>query len=755
MLYKVRIHFDNSSGFREPYLWSWCPGAPGWETAPSGEDSFGIVYDLETDRPGFSFKFKEGPGRTDRWEGPGLERDLDPDYSRSAAHEAGILNAWCRGDKAFVYYVEPRAPEIESAGEFLRGLSFAPGQYVSGTGGFSGLGANVLSDGRVLFGLYHPNAARVYLVGDFNEWRRPGSEAADGEGIIEMKLYRGYFGRPNIWLTVTDLARAGSRYKFFISGGVPKDDKSKFHLTAIDPYARRLDENDFKYNTPVVLDPSSFVWTDDDWKGYQTNELILYEMSVYGFTERDLDIQPENQGTFRGITERIGQGYFDNLGVTALCLMPLVESPSMQGPTTLGYDPSIFCTVERDFGSPDDLRDLVNEAHRRRLAVILDQVFNHTSNSFNPLWRIILEHPREPDHEGGLYFNGSTDWGNRLATEKTDVQNMLIDACKLLIREYHVDGFRFDATHSRWMDHGFLHRLAAELEGFKPGVHLIAENLPNENDLNRNGYDGFAQWNDFFHDKMKALLREGTFEHHNHYNAENLGDIFFFSKQGFASHTNNVVNYCESHDEHSIPYEIKSQPFLNDWTAKDRKGRLGLFATMTALGQPMIYMGQEFNEERERNHVTVQWPVNLNQHGFFQWARRVVHLRRRYPGLRLEGYNPAEGGQFTWIMGPWFDERRGGGRLVVGWRSHPNDRAHDSLVVMLNFEKFSVTVDVEFGVPGTWVKLADINSVNDTPPFGTNSALDPTAVHTLDGNFGGFSLPGSSAFLYKWEAPLP
>ena len=68
--------------------------------------------------------------------------------------------------------------------------------------------------------------------------------------------------------------------------------------------------------------------------------------------------------------------------------------------------------------------------------------------------------------EGGLYFNGATPWGNRVATEKEDVQNMLIDACKLYLAEYHVDGFRFDATSTNYMDHGFMLRLADELKLF-------------------------------------------------------------------------------------------------------------------------------------------------------------------------------------------------------------------------------------------------------------------------------------------------
>jgi glycosidase len=368
---------------------------------------------------------------------------------------------------------------------------------------------------------------------------------------------------------------------------------------------------------------------------------------------------------------------------------------------------------------------------------------------------MILEHPDEEGRaeEGGLYFQGSTPWGNRVATEREDVQNLLIDACKLLVAEYHIDGFRFDATHTSYMDHGFLHRLAREVTDRKPGVILIAENLPNEPDLNRSGYDGFAQWADPFHDKMKALLREGTYQDSNRYDADRLGDIFYFCRSIFAAHTNNVVNYTESHDETSVPYEVGTNPVLNNPAAQERKGRLGLFATMVALGQPMIYMGQEFNAWRDRNIVEFDWPADgPESSGFYRWTRRLIRLRRRYPALRMRGSDPAADGRFTWILGPWMDERHGGGKLVLGWRLQPTPNAFDTMVVLLCFQGFPVTVDLDLGLAGTWVKLADVDTANDIPPEGTNSAGDPTALRSVDGRFGNFELPASSSFLYKWEA---
>lgn len=749
----VKIHFDNAMGLENPHLWVWYDGSDiNEDCAPLGNDDYGPVYQVTVRRPRFYFKFKQGQGTTGPWESDSLNREYRPQIMTAA----GLIpnEIWCKGDKAFVYDVKPRKPETESAAQFLNRLSFKPGVYIPGTGGFSGLGATVLADQRVLFGLYHPNAARVYLMGSFNNWQRPGHDNEQPDQFIEMKLYQGYFGQPNIWLVVTDKPRPGEEYKFMVQGGVPLDYKGRMQRYQTDPYARLL-VNNFTTNNAVVLDPTGFRWSDTGWLTPQPHDLILYELSVHGFTDGDPDIPAAHHGTFRGITDRLENGYFDRLGVTALSLMPLAEFPSMQGPDTLGYNPSLFCTVERDFGSPDDLRQLVNVAHRRGIAVMLDQVFNHTANEFNPLWQAILEHPDEAHrNEGGLYFSGATPWGNRVATEKQDVQNMLIDACKLMISEYHVDGFRFDATHQHYMDHSFMYRLANELRGYKTDVILIAENLPNQQDLNLHGYDGYAQWCDLFHDKSKALLREGRFQDGFDYDANQLGDMFFFGKNTFASHTNNVVNYCESHDENSVSFEVGTNPVLNHPLAKDRKGRLGLMSTLMALGEPMLYMGQEFNEERPRNIVTVQWPSSLDAHGFYQWASRLIHLRKRYPGLKLSGFNPEAEGKFHWVIAPWLDSSHGGGNKVIGWRASPNHEAQDTLLVMLNFENHDVRVDVDFGMAGKWVKLADIDNVNDIPPFGINSETDATAVVTQDGNFSGFNMPSSSGFIYKWQATI-
>jgi hypothetical protein len=100
------------------------------------------------------------------------------------------------------------------------------------------------------------------------------------------------------------------------------------------------------------------------------------------------------------------------------------------------------------------------------------------------------------------------------------------------------------------------------------------------------------------------------------------------------------------------------------------------------------------------------------------------------------------------------DARHGGGRAVVGWRARPNEHPWDTLVVLLNVTPHDAEVDLELGRPGIWVKLADIDTVDDVPPVGGNGASAATALHSRDGRFTPFVLPSSSGFVYKWEAPL-
>jgi 1,4-alpha-glucan branching enzyme len=739
MRHEVRVHYDNKNGFLDPVMWVWVSDGATLEReiTPSGIDDFGVYFDFSFNRSSFNFIFKDGKGEAVPWE--------DDQFNRYYERRLGN-NIWSMSFRHNVYNVQPAQPG-GSVKDYYRKIShliprdnfYFPTTDVSGLDMPSMLGANLLTDGSILFGFFHPLAARVYLVGNFNDWQSPGHPSPREDLYLPMELQLGYYYQPNIWLArITPGPSKPLEYKFYIQGGAVEDERY-----VVDPYTR-LFSDDYKNRNAIVVNPSTFTWTDPGWKTPDVKDLILYELNIYGFTDNDPKIPEAIQGTFKGVTQRIKDGYFDKLGVTALALMPTAEVPMKKG---LGYEPCTFMAVEKDFGTPDEFREMVNEAHNHGLAIIVDQVFNHTSNIYNPLWDLI----DDGSGAGGFYFAGKTMWGNKVATGKDEVDNMLIDSCKLFIKEYHIDGFRFDATHSYFLNHKFLHRLAHEIKdkGFKPDVIFIAENLPNQPDLNLEGYNGYAQWSNLFHDKVKALLREGIYEGIDN-STQDMGDMIYFSKNSFAAHTNNVVNYCESHDENSVQFEVATGgPHLQDLKIKEQKARLGLMTTMLALGQPMIYMGQEYGIERERNRIKVSWAkYDQETNHFYDWTSGLINLRKRYETLRLSGYNPADAGNFSWLLGPWMSENQGGQQRVLGWKVS-NGKPNENILIMLNFEGRDVPVEVHFD-QGRWVKLGDIQNINDISPNGNKNPNDPDSINTDGGAFY-FTLPPYSGFIYKYQ----
>ncbi|AGB41166.1 1,4-alpha-glucan branching enzyme [Halobacteroides halobius DSM 5150] len=726
---KIRIHYDNGNNFSKPRLWIWTIGSGSLEREiePVGEDEYGVYYDVMVNRNNFYFKFKDIGKKGVIWEDDENNREYNAGLGGEIWSKAGIHN---------IYSVKPDRPigHIKEVYNKIKDLIpqenfYLPQTDVSGGKVHSLLGAHKLTDGSISFALFHPRAAKVSL--SLNQ----------EDKLVELELYRGFYNQPNIWWGRIPATQVKNRveYKFYVQGGTAGNERLVY-----DPYTR-VYSDDYKLSNCVVVDPTEFQWTDEEWQTPDISQLIIYELNVYGFTDGDSDIPLEDQSTFRGITKRIKDGYFADLGITALALMPTSEAWSHFG---LGYDPCSFMSVEHDFGSPDDFREMINTAHQHGLAVIIDQVFNHTSNDFNPLWKLI----DDGSSPGGLYFDGSTKWGNKLATGRDEVDNMLIDSCKLFIKEYHIDGFRFDATHSNYTDHKLLYQIQDEIRnsGFKSNAILIAENLPNQSDLNFAGYNGYAQWADLFHDKMKALIREGVFRNWCDDSPNNLGDMFYFCKNQFAKHTNNVINYSESHDEPSIRYEVETNNIL-DCNIKDRKARLAMMATMVALGQPMIYMGQEFGVNRKSNVIdidTVTPDPNCPEYeynDFYRWTQKLIKLRKRYDALKISGSNPVETDQFSWMIGPWMSDNKGANRKVIGWRTKSG---HQEMLILLNFGNKDVDVDLEFPAWGRWIKLADIKEVNDLPPVGTRNPAN-NSLEVQNNIFSNFTLPPYSGFIYK------
>ncbi len=253
------------------------------------------------------------------------------------------------------------------------------------------------------------------------------------------------------------------------------------------------------HGASMVIDPAAYKWRDENWSAPPFSELVIYEVHLGTFTPG---------GTFRSAIERLD--HLVSLGVNALELMPVADFP---GERNWGYDGVMLYAPARCYGHPDDMRALVEAAHARGLAVILDVVYNH----FGPDGNYVSVYH-------GDYFEpeAQTPWGAALNYAAPAVRAFFLENAPYWRREFHIDGFRLDATHEiadKSARH-LLAEIAAEVHSL--GGFVLAEDERNEPELLRSpeaggfGLDGV--WSDDFHHVIHVALtgeREGYYENFN------------------------------------------------------------------------------------------------------------------------------------------------------------------------------------------------------------------------------------------------
>ena len=241
-------------------------------------------------------------------------------------------------------------------------------------------------------------------------------------------------------------------------------------------------------------DHGAFRWTDRGWRGGPLRGAVIYELHVGTFT-------PE--GTFDAAIERLD--HLRDLGVDMIELMPVAAFPGQHG---WGYDGIDLWAVHEPYGGPDGLKRFVDACHARRLAVLLDVVYNHVGIG-NRL------------ADFGPYFTEAhvTPWGPAVNLDQPgsdEVRGFLIGNALMWLRDYHLDGLRLDAVHA-FADHRALHlleELAVEVQALGTRLNrelvLIAESDLNDPRLvssrEAGGYGLAAQWSDDFHHAVHAAI---------------------------------------------------------------------------------------------------------------------------------------------------------------------------------------------------------------------------------------------------------
>lgn len=386
------------------------------------------------------------------------------------------------------------------------------------------------------------------------------------------------------WTADVAAAQPGSAYGFLVDGEGPlPDPRSPSQPQGVHGLSR-------------LTDDGTFVWTDRHFQAPPLSSAVIYELHLGTFTPA---------GTFLAMIDKLD--HLVTLGVTHVELMPVVEFSGNHG---WGYDGVDLFAPHHAYGTPDELRRLVDACHGRGLAVILDVVYNHLGPSGNYLGKY------------APYFTKkfATFWGQGINFDGPDsgeVRRFFCDNALRWLRDFHFDGLRLDAVHGI-LDTSATHileQLKVEVEALssQTGRHLV---LIPESDLNdprllwsreRGGYELDAQWSDDFHHTLHTVLTGETTGYYSDFGklehlAKALRHAFVYNGT-YSAHRRRIHGRpADGLNGHRFLGYLQNHDQVGNRATGDRSARLmspgrlkiGAALVLTAPFTPMLFQGEEW-----------------------------------------------------------------------------------------------------------------------------------------------------------------
>jgi maltooligosyltrehalose trehalohydrolase len=421
----------------------------------------------------------------------------------------------------------------------------------------SSFGASLIAENRTRFRLWAPGKQQVSVeIDDLPDV--PMQARADG------------------WFEAEAECGAGARYRYRVSD----------ELAVPDPASRRQDGD--VHDASIVCDSHSYVWKNQSWMGRRWHETVLYELHVGAM------------GGFSGAMERLHE--LAELGITAIELMPIADFP---GPRNWGYDGVLPYAPDASYGTPDQLKALIDAAHNLNMMVFLDVVYNHFGPDGNYLGVYAPDFFRD---------DIQTPWGKAIDFRKRQVRDFFTENAIYWLKEFRFDGLRFDAVHAisekDWLAE-MAERVRASMEVGRH-VHLVLENDDNSANLleHRPKRHFDAQWNDDMHHIMHVLLtgeKEGYYAGYIERPADRLarglaegfiyqGDASLYPDSGPRGEPSghlpptSFVTFLQNHDQ------VGNRAFGERLTTLTNPDALRAASALLLLSPqiPLLFMGEEF-----------------------------------------------------------------------------------------------------------------------------------------------------------------
>ncbi|HEY1272863.1 MAG TPA: DUF3459 domain-containing protein, partial [Terriglobales bacterium] len=519
------------------------------------------------------------------------------------------------------------------------------------------MGANLTANGAT-FRVWALRADKVFVIGDFNAW-------TPSDPWLLQSRAAGY------WTGFLPGVKDGDLYKFWVDGKGSSGPKR-------DPYAREL-ENKWPDPACIVRASNTYPWQDWTWHTPAFNDMVVYQFHVGTFYGPNRD---RRVAKFLDVVDRIE--YLADLGINVIEPLPIIEFST---PHSMGYNGSDLFAPEMDYEvhgnelatylprvnqlltakgkapvTPNVLAVPINQlkvtidlCHAYGLAVVLDVVYNHASGDVKgePESIYFFDRAAGTDPNDSLYFTNQEHTGPVFAFWKQEVRQFLIDNARFFVDEYHVDGFRYDqvtvidqSSPDGWL---FCQDLNDTLNAADASAINIAEYWGPEPAVVRPRSDGgagfHAEWHDGLRRSIRGVLGEATGGRDAQIHWQPVVDQL--RAPGF-SNAWRAVQCLESHDEvyqgrGSRIASLSGGGNSRTWYATSRS-RVGTGILLTAPGIPMLFMGQEFYEDKQWKddaaNLLIYWDglsTDRTMSDFHRFTRDLIGLRRRHPALRGEG----------------------------------------------------------------------------------------------------------------------
>jgi len=499
----------------------------------------------------------------------------------------------------------------------------------------------------ILFDVWAPHAAEVYVIGTFNDW----DETANPMRRLEPSGI-------GIYETFISKAKLGDLYKYLI---ITPDGRK---LYKADPYANYAEVR--PGTASRIADIEHFKWTDDKWmdKRKQTEDVYAEPMAIYevhlGSWMRHPGREDEGFYSYREMAEALTK-YVKGMGYSHVELMGISEYP-YDG--SWGYQVTGYYAPTSRYGTPEDFVYLVNYLHKHGIGVILDWVPAHFPKDAHgladfdgcPLYE--YSDPRMGEHP---------EWGTKIFDYgKSEVKNFLIGSALMWIEHYHIDGLRVDAVASMlYLDYGkkdgqwiankygenknleaieFFRHINTLITGRNHGTVMIAEESTAwpmvTGPADKGGLNFTYKWNmGWMHDFLDYMSLDPYFRKNNHH------------KMTFAMSYNSSEKYILvlSHDEVVHLKKSMWEKMPGDEEDKFRNLKSAYSFMMGHPGKKLLFMGQDFgqlrewSEERELDWYLMEEPRHRQMNEYF---RELLHIYRKYPAMYEQD---SDWNGFEWI----------------------------------------------------------------------------------------------------------